>query len=69
MRSDFQTLTKVSEILQVLLHLVSDLLLAHRLIVLLLAHLGRDAPIPYVQDTILNLRHPYIVVAIVTTDT
>ena len=35
---------------------------------MLLARLGARAPIPYVQDAILNLRHPYIVVATATTD-
>ena len=33
-----------------------------------LLHLARRAPIPYVQDAILNLRHPYIVIATAITD-
>ena len=65
MRSDFLTQMKVSKILRVVLHLDSEVLLVYRLFALLLARLGMRAPIPYVQDTILNLRHPYIVV---TTD-
>ena len=64
----FPTLSKVSGTLRVLLHLYSEVLLVYRLFALLLACLGVRAPIPYVQDTILNLRHPYIVVATATTD-
>ena len=45
------------------------MLLVYGLFALLLARLGAHAPIPYVQDAILNLRHPYIVVATATTDT
>ena len=69
MKFDFATLSKVSGTLRVVLHLDSDLLLAYRLFVLLLAHLGGRAPIPNVQDAILNLRHPYIVIATAITDT
>ena len=65
MRSDFPTQTKVSGTLWAVLNLDSDLLLAYRLFVLLLARLG---PILYVQDAILNLRHPYIVIATAITD-
>ena len=36
---------------------------------MLLARLGTSATIHYVQDTILNLCHPYIGVATVTPDT
>ena len=68
MRFDFPTLSKVSGTLRVLLHLYSEVLLVYRLFALLLARLGARAPIPYVQDAILNLRHPYIVVATATTD-
>ena len=68
MRSDFSTLLKVSGTLRVLLYLDSEVLLVYRLFALLLARLGARAPIPYVQDAILNLRHPYIVVATATTD-
>ena len=35
---------------------------------MLLGHLGTPAPIRYVQDTILNLRHSYIGVATATPD-
>ena len=51
-----------------MLCLDSKVLLVYRLFALLLARLGTRAPIPYVQDAILNLRHPYIVVATATTD-
>ena len=68
MRFDFPTLSKVSATLQVLLYLNNEVLLVYRFFALLLAHLGGHAPLPYVQDTILNLRHPYIVVATATTD-
>ena len=68
MRFDFPTLSKVSGTLRVVLHLDSELLLVYGLFALLLARLGVRAPIPYVQDAILNLRHPYIVVATATTD-
>ena len=68
MRFDFLTLSKVSGTLRVLLYLDSEVLLVHRLFALLLARLGARAPIPYVQDAILNLHHPYIVVATATTD-
>ena len=61
MRFDFPTLSKVSGTLRVVLHLDSELLLVYGLFALLLARLGVRTPIPYVQDTILNLRHPYIV--------
>ena len=44
------------------------MLLVYRLFALLLARLGACAPIPYVQDAILNLRQSYIVVATTTTD-
>ena len=60
------TRSKVSGTLQVvLLYLDSEVLLVYRLFALLLTHLGGHAPIPYVQDAILNLRHPYIVVAVI----
>ena len=68
MRSDFSTLAKVSRTLRVLLYLDSKVLLVYRLFALLLTRLGAHTPIPYVQDAILNLRHPYIVVAVATTD-
>ena len=68
MRFDFLTLSKVSSTLRVLLHLYSEVLLVYRLFALLLARLDGRIPIPYVQDAILNLRHPYIVVATTTTD-
>ena len=35
---------------------------------MLLARLGTPAPIRYVQDAILNLRHPYVEVAVATPD-
>ena len=38
------------------------------LFAVLLARLGTPTPIHYVQDYILNLRHPYIGVIIVTPD-
>ena len=41
-----------------MLYLDSEVLLVYRLFALLLARLGARAPIPYVQDAILNLRHP-----------
>ena len=44
------------------------MLLVYGLFALLLAHLGVSAPIPYVQYAILNLRHPYIVIATTMTD-
>ena len=44
------------------------MLLVYGLFALLLAHLGVRAPTPYVQDAILNLRHPHIVIAVVMTD-
>ena len=67
----FQLKTKVSGTLRVVLHLGSNLLLVYRLFVLVLARLDGCAPIPYVQDVILNLRHPYIVITVATaiTDT
>ena len=68
MRFDFPTRSKVSATLQALLYLDSEVLLVYRLFALLVARLGGRAPIPYVQDAILNLRHPYIVVATATTD-
>ena len=68
MRSDFPTQTKVSGTLRVVLHLDSYFLKAYRLFVLLLVRLGGRAPIPYVQDAIFNLRHPYIVIATAMTD-
>ena len=71
-RFDFPTLSKVSGTFQVVLHLDSEVLLVYGLFALLLTRLGVRAPIPYVQDAILNrhfdLRHPYIVVATATTD-
>ena len=48
------------------LHLDSEVLLVYRLFALFLAHLGVHAPTPDVQDAILNLRHPYIVVVVCT---
>ena len=62
------TQTKVSGILRVVLYLDSEVLLVYGLFALLLALLGMRAPIPYVQDAILNLRHPYIVIATAMTD-
>ena len=64
MRFDFPTLLKVSGTLRVVLHLDSKVLLVYGLFALLLARLGVHAPIPYVQDAILNLHHPYIVVEV-----
>ena len=52
-----------------MLYLDSEVLLAYGLFALLLTRLCMHAPIPYIQDAVLNLRHPYIVVATVTTDT
>ena len=46
----------VSWTLRVVLHLDSEVLLVYGLFTLLLARLGVRAPIPYVQDAILNLR-------------
>ena len=60
MRFDFSTLSKVNGTLRVVLHLDSDVLLVNKLYALLLVRLGACTPIPYVQDTILNLHHPYI---------
>ena len=54
-QADFQTPVKVSETLRVVLHFT-----------VLLACLGTPAPICYVQDGILNLRHPYVGVATAT---
>ena len=70
-RSDYLTQTKVSRTLQIVLYLDSEVPLVYRLFALLLTHLrtGVRVPIPYVQDAILNLHHPYIVVATMTTDT
>ena len=62
------TQTKVSGTLRVLLHLDSKVLLVYRPFALFLTCLGMRACIPYVQDAILNLHYPYIVVATVTTD-
>ena len=59
MRSDFLTQTKVSGTFRVVLHLDSKVLLVYKLFALLLTRLGSRAPIPYVQDAILNLHHPY----------
>ena len=55
---NFPTLSKVSRTLQVVLHLDSEVLLVYGLFALLLTRLGVRAPISYVQDAILNLRHP-----------
>ena len=67
-RFDFPTQTKVSGSWRVVLHLDSEVLLVYRLFALLLARLGVHAPTLYVQGAILNLRHPYRVVATATTD-
>ena len=64
----FSDSVEFSGTLRVLLYLDSEVLLVYRLFALLLARLGARAPIPYVQDAILNLRHHYIVVATATTD-
>ena len=60
MRSDFPTLSKFSGTLRVLLYLDNKVLLVYRLFALLFTRLGPRAPIPYVEDAILNLHHPYI---------
>ena len=44
------------------------MLLIYGLFASLLAHLGMCAPIPYVQDAIWNLSHPYIVIAVAMTN-
>ena len=44
------------------MYLDGKVLLVYGLFALLLARLGVRAPIPYVQDAILNLHHPYIIV-------
>ena len=54
-RFNFLTLSKVSWTLIVVLHLDSKVLLVYGLFALLLTRLGMRAPIPYVQDAILNL--------------
>ena len=46
----------------------SELLLVYGLFAFLLTRLGMRAPIPYVKDAILNMRHPNIVVTTATTD-
>ena len=60
LRSDFATLTKVSETLRVVLHLNSEGLLVHKLRTGLHERFRVTAPIPYVQDAILNLHHSYL---------
>ena len=68
LRPDFATPTKVSETLRVFLHLDSEYLLVHSLRTGLRERFRAGAPIPYVQDAILNRRHPYIVIATAITD-
>ena len=58
MRFNFLTLLKCSGTSQVVLYLNGEVLLVYRLFALLLTRLGVCALIPYVQDAILNLRHP-----------
>ena len=60
LRFDFATLTKVSKTLQVVLHLNSEGLLVHQLRTRLRERFRMTAPIPHVQDAILNLRHSYL---------
>ena len=59
---------KVSETLRVVLHLNSEGLLVCTLKTGLRERFRAGAPIPNVQAAILNLRHPYIVIAIAITD-
>ena len=63
------TLTKVSEILRVVLHLNSEGLLVHKLRTGLHERFRVTVPIPYVQDAILNLRHSYLRSATALRDT
>ena len=60
LRSDFATFIKVIETLRVVLHLNSEGLLVHQLRIGLRERFRVTAPIPYVQDAILNLRHSYL---------
>ena len=52
--------------MQVVSQMDSAVLLVYRLSDLLFARLDVRAIIPYVQDAILNMCHPYIVVAVAT---
>ena len=60
LRSDFATPTKVSETLRVVLHLNSEGLLVPTLRTGLRERFSAAAPIPYVQDAILNIGHSYL---------
>ena len=46
--------------LEVVLYLDNEVFLVYRLFALFLSRLGAHAPVPYVQDTILNLNYPYL---------
>ena len=63
-RFDFPSLSNVSGTFRVVSHLDSEVLLVYGLFAMIFARLVVRAPIPYVQDAILNLRHPYIVIAV-----
>ena len=65
---DFATSTKVSESLRVVLHLNSEGFLVPRLKTGLRERFRAAAPIPYVQDAILNIGHSYLVNAVALTD-
>ena len=60
LRFDFATPTKVSETLRVVLHLNSEGLLVPTLRTGLRERFRAAAPIPYVQDAILNIGHSYL---------
>ena len=60
LRSDFATSTKVSETLRIVLHLNSEGLLVPTLKTGLGVRFRAAAPIPYVQDAILNIGHSYL---------
>ena len=60
LRTDFSTPTKVSEPLRVVLHFNSEGLLVHKLRTGLREHFRASAPIPNVQDAILNIGHSYL---------
>ena len=60
MRSDFSTLMQVSEPLGVVLHLNSEGLLVPKLKTWLRKRFRGGAPIPNVQDAILNIAHSYL---------
>ena len=66
--ANFLTSTKASKISRVVLHLDSEGLLVYVLKTGLLKRFRVSAPIPYVQDAILNIAHSYIVNATALTD-